>query len=190
MTYMLADAYEPDVFIPSNYAWGEMLKSSGISIEKITDRIAGNTAGILIEKNTYDEFISKYEEATVSNVLEAALAGDLIFAYTNPYTSSTGLNILTAMLKAFDSQNPLSAKAQEKLLEYQKSSPPVAYTTAVLKNQAAKGIISAMVMEEQAYINTPELASYIYIPSGIRHDHPVYTFTYCSDEKKKQRNCL
>lgn len=185
MTYMLADAYEPDVFIPSNYAWGEMLKSSGISIEKITDRIAGNTAGILIEKNTYDEFISKYEEATVSNVLEAALAGDLIFAYTNPYTSSTGLNILTAMLKAFDSQNPLSAKAQEKLLEYQKSSPPVAYTTAVLKNQAAKGIISAMVMEEQAYINTPELASYIYIPSGIRHDHPVYTFTYCSDEKKE-----
>lgn len=185
MTYMLADAYEPDVFIPSNYAWGEMLKSSGIGIEKITDRIAGNTAGILIEKNTYDEFISKYEEATVSNVLEAALAGDLIFAHTNPYTSSTGLNILTAMLKAFDSQNPLSAKAQEKLLEYQKSSPPVAYTTAVLKNQAAKGIISAMVMEEQAYINTPELASYIYIPSGIRHDHPVYTFTYCSDEKKE-----
>lgn len=50
VTYMLADAYEPDVFIPSNYAWGEMLKSSGISIEKITDRIAGNTAGILIEK--------------------------------------------------------------------------------------------------------------------------------------------
>lgn len=185
VTYMLADAYEPDVFIPSNYAWGEMLKSSGISIEKITDRIAGNTAGILIEKNTYDEFISKYEEATVSNVLEAALAGDLIFAYTNPYTSSTGLNILTAMLRAFDSQNPLSAKAQEKLLEYQKSSPPVAYTTAVLKNQAAKGIISAMVMEEQAYINTPELASYIYIPSGIRHDHPVYTFSYCSDEKKE-----
>ncbi|MGN1141304.1 MAG: substrate-binding domain-containing protein [Oliverpabstia sp.] len=185
VTYMLADAYEPDVFIPSNYAWGEMLQSSGIGIEKITDRIAGNTAGILIEKNTYDDFINKYEEATVSNVLEAALAGDLTFAYTNPYTSSTGLNILTAMLKAFDSQNPLSAKAQEKLLEYQKSSPPVAYTTAVLKNQAAKGIISAMVMEEQAYINTPELASYIYIPAGIRHDHPVYTFSYCPDEKKE-----
>lgn len=185
VTYMLADAYLPDVFIPSNYAWGEMLKSSGIGIEKITDRIAGNTAGILIEKYTYDEFITKYEEATVSNILEAALAGDITFAYTNPYTSSTGLNILTAMLKAFDSQNPLSAKAQEKLLEYQQSSPPVAYTTAVLKNQAAKGIISAMVMEEQAYINTPELASYKYIPAGIRHDHPVYTFSYCSDEKKE-----
>lgn len=116
--------------------------------------------------------------------MEATLAGDLIFAYTNPYTSSTGLNILTAMLKAFDEGNPLSAKAQEKLLEYQKSSPPVAYTTAVLRNQASKGVINAMVMEEQAYINTPELADYVYIPAGIRHDHPVYTFDYCSQEER------
>lgn len=185
VTYMLADAYEPDVFIPSNYAWGMMLESSGVEAEKITDRIAGNTAGILIENTAYDSFIDKYKDATVSNVLEAALAGDLVFAYTNPYTSSTGLNILTSMLASFDKDDPLSAKAQEKLLEYQKTSPPVAYTTAVLKNQAAKGIISAMVMEEQAYINTPELKSYTYIPAGIRHDHPVYTFSYCSDEKKE-----
>ena len=185
VTYMLADAYEPDVFIPSNYAWGMMLESSGIETEKITDRIAGNTAGILIEDAAYDSFIEKYKEASVSNVLEAALAGDLIFAYTNPYTSSTGLNILTSMLSSFDKDDPLSAEAQGKLLEYQKTSPPVAYTTAVLKNQAAKGIISAMVMEEQAYINTPELKGYTYIPAGIRHDHPVYTFSYCSEEKKE-----
>ena len=185
VTYMMADAYEPDVFIPSNYAWGMMLESSGIETEKITDRIAGNTAGILIEDAAYDSFIEKYKEASVSNVLEAALAGDLTFAYTNPYTSSTGLNILTSMLSSFDKDDPLSAEAQGKLLEYQKTSPPVAYTTAVLKNQAAKGIISAMVMEEQAYINTPELKGYTYIPAGIRHDHPVYTFSYCSEEKKE-----
>ena len=185
VTYMLADAYEPDIFIPSNYAWGMMLESSGIETEKIADRIAGNTAGILIEGAAYDSFIEKYKEASVSNVLEAALAGDLTFAYTNPYTSSTGLNILTSMLASFDKDDPLSAEAQGKLLEYQKTSPPVAYTTAVLKNQAAKGIISAMVMEEQAYINTPELKGYTYIPAGIRHDHPVYTFSYCSEEKKE-----
>ncbi len=184
VTYMAADAYQPQVFIPSNDAWGKMLKSSGIGTEKLTDRIAGNTAGILIKKDVYDTFIGKYGEATLANVLDATLAGDLLFAYTNPYTSSTGLNILTAMLKSFDGSNPLSDQAQSKLLEYQKSSPPVAYTTAVLRNQAAKGVINAMVMEEQAYINTPELANYVYIPAGIRHDHPVYTFDYCSQEEK------
>ena len=72
-----------------------------------------------------------------------------------------------------------------KLLEYQKKSPPVAYTTGVLRTQAAKGVINAMVMEEQAYINQPELKSFVYIPAGIRHDHPVYTFDYVSADKHK-----
>lgn len=185
VTYMTADAYHPEVYIPSNAAWGMMLKSSGIGVETLSERIAGNTAGMLIKSDVYDTFLEKYKEATVSNVLEATLAGDLTFAYTNPYTSSTGLNILTAMLNSFDPSNPLSDTAQGKLLEYQRESPPVAYTTAVLRNQASKGIINAMVMEEQAYINTPELANYEYIPAGIRHDHPVYTFDYCTDEERQ-----
>ena len=185
VTYMQAGKYRPQVYAPSNAAWGEMLKAGGLGVIKLADRIAGNTAGILIKKEVYDTFTSKYGEATVKNVLEATVAGDLTFAYTNPYTSSTGLNILTAMLKSFDENDPLSDKASEKLLEYQKKSPPVAYTTAVLRNQAAKGIINAMVMEEQAYVNTPELKGYVYVPAGIRHDHPVYTFDYVSKDEQQ-----
>ncbi len=185
VTYITNDKYQPNVFIPSNDAWGKMLDASGYKINKITDRIAGNTAGILIKKDIYDAFIDKYKEVTVDNVLKAANAGDLIFAYTNPYTSSTGLNVLSAMLYAFDKDNPLSETAKSALLEYQKKSPPVAYTTAVLRNQAAKGIINAMVMEEQAYINTPELKNYVYTPVGIRHDHPVYTFSWNTEEENE-----
>ncbi len=185
VTYINAGVYHPHVYAPSNAAWGEMLSASGIGIEKIEDRIAGNTAGLLIKKDIYDKFIEKYKEATVANVLDATINGDMVFAYTNPYTSSTGLNILTAMLKSFDENDPLSETASEKLLTYQKSSPPVAYTTAVLRNSAAKGIINAMVMEEQAYVNTPELKGYVYIPAGIRHDHPVYTFEWDTEEEKE-----
>ena len=184
ITYMTEGDYRPDVYAPSSDAWGEMLSAKSIETIKITDRIAGNTAGVLMEKKTYDQFISKYGDVTLSNVLDASIAGDLTFAYTNPYTSSTGLNILTGMLHAFDNNNPLSDTAQQKLLDYQKKSPPVAYTTGVLRDQASKGIIKAMVMEEQAYHNSPELRDYVYTPAGIRHDHPVYTFTYVSAEKQ------
>ena len=145
LTYIVSGGYRPQVFAPSNYAWGEMLRSSGVGVEKLTDRIAGNTAGILIKKDVYDKFIEKYKEAT----------------------------------------DPLSQQAVEKLTDYQKVAPTAAYTTAVLRNKAAKGIINAMVMEEQAYVNTPELKGYEYIPAGIRHDHPVYTFDYCSEEEKE-----
>ena len=185
VTYMVDGDYRPEVFIPSNYAWGKMLDASGISTVKITDRIVGNTAGILMSREAYEEYTKTYGEVTVSGVLEAAIAGDLVFAYTNPYTSSTGLNILTAMLYSFDQNNPLSQEATEKLISYQKDAPTAAYTTAVLRNSAKKGIIDAMVMEEQAYINTPELKDYVYTPAGIRHDHPVYTFEYVSDEEKQ-----
>ena len=185
LTYMADGDYRPDVYIPSSNAWGEMLSAKGVKPIEITDRIAGNTAGILMEKATYNDFISSHGEVTVGNVLEAAIADELTFAYTNPYTSSTGLNILTAMLYSFDSENPLSSNAQQKLLDYQKDSPPVAYTTGVLRNQASKGIIKAMVMEEQAYVNTPELSDYVFTPAGIRHDHPVYTFDYASQENQE-----
>lgn len=185
VTYVRAGAYRPTCFVPSNDAWGKMLEASGIGVTKVTDRIAGNTAGVLMEKSVYKTFIEKYQDPTIANVLKAANAGDITFAYTNPYTSSTGLNILTAMLKAFDEKDPLSAKASEALLEYQKTAPPVAYTTGVLRNQAKKGLISAMVMEEQAYINTPELKSFEYFPVGIRHDHPVYGFDWNTDEENE-----
>ena len=185
LTYMTDGGYRPDVYAPSSDAWGKMLNAKGVNTITLADRIAGNTAGILMEKSTYNSFVEKYGEVTLTNVLEASIAGDLTFAYTNPYTSSTGLNILTAMLYAFDNEDPLSEKAQEKLLEYQKQSPPVAYTTGILRDQASKGIIKAMVMEEQAYHNTPELRNYVYTPEGIRHDHPLYTFDYMSKEKQE-----
>ena len=184
VTYITAGGYQPEVFIPSNAAWGMMLDASGCKTETVADRIAGNTAGILIKKDVYDTFKEKYGDVTVGNVLTAANAGDIDFAYTNPYTSSTGLNVLCAMLASFDAADPLSDTATSALMEYQKTSPPVAYTTAVLRNQAAKGIINAMVMERQAYTNTPELKNYIYTPVGIRHDHPVYTFEWTTDEEK------
>lgn len=185
LTYMTDGDYKPDVYIPSSNAWGEMLSAKGVGTVKLSERIAGNTAGILMEKDTYNKFIKKYKKVTLKNVLNASLKKDITFAYTNPYTSSTGLNIMTSMLYAFDSKNPLSQTAQKKLLDYQKQSPPVAYTTAVLREQASKGIIKAMVMEKQAYVNTPELSNYVYTPEGIRHDHPVYTFNYVSDKKQE-----
>ncbi|MBO4211223.1 MAG: VWA domain-containing protein [Oscillospiraceae bacterium] len=184
-TYMRAGAYKPDLYVPSHAGWGKMLDASGIQTKTLCDRLLGNTAGILISDKVYDDFLAKYGEASIKTVVEATIKGDLTFAYTNPYTSSTGLNMLTMILKAFDPENPLSEKASSKLIEYQKTAPPTAYTTAVMKNKAAKGIINAMVMEEQAYVLTKELSSYHYIPAGIRHDHPVFTFDYVSEEKQK-----
>lgn len=190
LTYMTEGDYKPDVYAPSSEAWGQMLSAKGIDTIELADRIAGNTAGVLMEQSTYDTFTEKYGEVTLENVLNASIAGDLTFAYTNPYTSSTGLNILTAMLYAFDKDNPLSEKAQQKLLDYQKQSPPVAYTTGVLRDQATKGIIKAMVMEEQAYHNTPELKNYVYTPAESATTIRCTPLTTFRRKSRRLQSCL
>ena len=183
LTYIKSGGYQPNMAVFSNDAWGRMAEASGIGIECIEDRIAGNTAGILLSKQSDEKIRSQYGETNFKTVIQAAQDGTIIFGYPNPYTSSTGLNGLAEMLGIFDPDDPLSAKASQALAEYQKTAPPVAYTTAVLRNQAKKGIIDAMLMEEQAYANTPELSDYIYIPFGIRHDHPVYVFDWNTAEQ-------
>ena len=183
LTYITEGGYQPDLYIPSNEMWGEMLSASGVKTTKLTDRIAGNTAGVLMSKDVYEKYTEKYGEVTVDGVLQAAIAGDLVFAYTNPYTSATGMNILCSMLYAFDNENPLSDSAVNQLIQYQNNAPTAAYTTSILKDSAAKGIIDAMVMEEQTYINTPELKNYVYTPAGVRHDHPVYAFGWTDDDE-------
>ncbi|WP_026652655.1 vWA domain-containing protein [Butyrivibrio proteoclasticus] len=183
LTYITSGGYQPDLYIPSNDMWGEMLSANGVKTTKLTDRLAGNTAGILMSKDVYDTYSAKYGEVTVKGVLEAANAGDLVFAYTNPYTSATGMNILCSMLYAFDNTNPLSASSVDQLVQYQNNAPTAAYTTSILKDSAAKGIIDAMVMEEQTYINNAELKNYVYTPAGVRHDHPVYAFGWTDDNE-------
>ena len=184
LTYTKAGIYQPQASVFSNDAWVRMSEASGLSIDVIEERIAGNTAGILISKDASEEVTEKYGETHFSTIIQATQDGMLDFGYPNPYTSSTGLNGLTTMLGLFDPTNPLSAKASNALAEYQKTAPPVAYNTAVLRNQAKKGIIDAMLMEEQAYVNTPELSDYVYIPFGIRHDHPFCVFDWDTEEQK------
>jgi Ca-activated chloride channel family protein len=136
-------------------------------------------------KNAYKAFSEKYGEAELANVLEAVAAGDILLGYTNPYVSSTGLNILVAMLQAFDPSDPLSEGAVAQLEAFQARVPPVAYTTAQMRESAKNGVLDAMIMEYQAYINEPTLADYVFTPCGVRHDNPVYALGELPQDKRE-----
>ena len=182
--YITSGKYVPAAFSPTNELWGEMLTSAGVAHELVEKRIAGNTAGILMSKKAYADFTAKYGEVTLPKILDAVLEGNLLLGYTNPYASSTGLNILTAMLQAFDPNDPLSATAVEKLQAFQKQVPPVAYTTAQMRESAKKGVLDAMIMEYQAYSVEPTLSDFVFTPFGVRHDNPVYAMAGATTAQK------
>lgn len=184
VTYMLDGGYRPDAYIPSHAAWGEILNSRGLKSHNIVDRLVGNTAGILMKRSVYDAYVAKHGDVSVGGVMEAALNHELVFAVTNPYTSSTGLNMLAQMLYALDPNNPLSENAIRKLVAYQQVAPVAAYSTSVMRESAKKGIVDAMAMEAQAYVLNKELSDYVYTPVGFRHDHPVIVFDYVDADKE------
>jgi Ca-activated chloride channel family protein len=185
LEYITKRDYVPDAYSPANELWGAMIKSVGVPIEMVTDRLTGNTAGILMNKAAYGEYTEKYGAVTMDGVVKAVLAGDLLLGHTDPNVSSTGLNIFTQELRAFDSDNPFSSQSLAQLRQFQNLIPPASPTTKEMAKVAAKGIMDAMIMESQAYKAEPTLSDWKFTPCGVRHDSPVYALDNLSSDKEE-----
>ena len=65
VTYMKAGIYEPNLYIPSAYPWALMLEAYGFDTVELTDRLVGNTAGILMEDGVYNDFVENMATAAL-----------------------------------------------------------------------------------------------------------------------------
>ncbi|MDR1688952.1 MAG: VWA domain-containing protein [Clostridiales bacterium] len=183
--YIISGKYVPDAFTPSNELWGEMVRYSGVDINKISNRLAGNVAGILMDRTKNAEFTEKYGEVNALNITRAVEAKDILMGYTNPFASSTGLNFLLSVLYSYDS-DPLSAKAIAGFDVFQSNVPSVAHSTLEMRDSMVqRKTLDAMVMEYQLYKNEPSLSSYVFTPFGVRHDSPMYEIGTLSAEKSE-----
>ena len=172
--YIISGKHVPEAYSPSNELWGEMVAAENVQIEMVEKRLAGNTAGILIDKDTYNKLNASYGKVDISTIVEATVKSEIAMGYTNPYASSTGLNFLVSALEEFDSTDILSQSATEQFRKFQQNVPFVAYTTLQMREAASNGVLQAFLMEYQGYYNATELRSYQYIPFGVRHDSPLY----------------
>ncbi|MGN0537774.1 MAG: VWA domain-containing protein [Acutalibacteraceae bacterium] len=187
--YITSGKYVPDAFTPSNEYWGAFVQAKGVQITKITDRLVGNTAGILISNNRYNKLIEKYGAVNMKVITEATSSNEIAMGYTNPFVSSTGLNFLVSTLYAYDADNLLSDTAVAGFQTFQKNVPLVSYNTLQMREAAESGSLDAFILEYQSYVNDPTLTSdYKFTAFGIRHDNPLYQIGKLSDEKAKILN--
>lgn len=155
--YIISGKYLPDLYTPSNTLFGEYAISNNGSLELYADRMVGNTAGILVKKD------SGY--TTADEVIKAVQDNKITMGYTNPQTSAAGLNLLLTLLRGGD----------DNFTKFNANIPYVAYTTQQMRDSASNGTLDAMLSEYQAYINDNNLTSmYDFIAFGVRHDNPVY----------------
>lgn len=184
--YIVSGKYIPEAFTPSNELWGEMVKTNGISIELIEKKLVGNVAGILMSQAKEQEMIQKYGAVNIKNITESVVQNEIAMGYTNPLSSSTGLNFLISTLNTFDSTNLLSDTAIAGFESFQNNVPFVSYTTLQMRDSAKSGVLDGFIMEYQTYVNSPDLkADYVFTPFGARHDSPLYAVGDISSDKKE-----
>ena len=183
--YIVSGKYVPELYSPSNELWGEMLAAENVNIKLLESRIAGNTTGILLTKETYRKIESEYGKVDISSVIEATIKSEIAMGYTNPYASSTGLNFLISALQEFDSADILSQTAVSKFQQFQQNVPFVAYTTLQMREAAANGVLDAFILEYQCFSNVSELRDYEFVPFGVRHDSPMYSLVTLTDPESE-----
>ncbi len=186
MDYISSGKYIPDGYSPSNDFWGKMLLADGVEMEVICDRLVGNTAGILLSKDTQKKLVEKYGSINLKTIVDATAGGEFAMGYTNPYASATGLNFLISTLQTYNPKDPLSDEAVKGFQTFQANVPFVAYTTLQMRDAAETGTLDGFVMEYQTYINNSELArKYEFTPFGFLHTNPLYTVQNVPAQKKE-----
>lgn len=189
MDYISSGKYIPDGYSPSNDFWGKMLLADGVKMEVVCDRLVGNTAGILLSKDTQKKLVEKYGSINLKTIVDATAGGEFAMGYTNPYASATGLNFLISTLQTYNPKDPLSDEAVKGFQTFQANVPFVAYTTLQMRDAAETGTLDGFVMEYQTYINNSELArKYEFTPFGFLHTNPLYTVQNVPAQKKEILN--
>ena len=183
--YISSQKYTPTAFTPSNELWGKMIEASNVDINLENDKLVENTAGILLSKETYDKIQSKYGEVNLNSVVQATINGEITMGYTNPYSSSTGINFLVSALAYFDANDPLSDEAVKGFEAFQANVPFVSYTTLQMREAAEKGSLEAFILEYQSYQNDNSLKDYTFVPFGVAHNNPIYSIGNLTEEQFK-----
>lgn len=175
--FILARRYIPDAYSPSNALWGMYLNANGQRVETLAPATASNTAGIVVKKAKVDQ-ITTNGKLDIAKLLTNVSNGSFAMGYTNPYQSSTGLNFLLTVLNAFaqgDQTQMLSPDVASAFEAFQAGVPFVAQNTLQMRDAAVgSGVLDALVMEYQSWINVTGMDDYQFIPFGVRHDSPLY----------------
>ena len=187
--FITTEKYNPDAYIPSSDIYGAILEGKEKKFKVVSDGIVRNVSGIIISKNARDNIKTKYNSDDAATIINSVLNNDCIIGYTNPLSNEDGLNYLLTILSTFDSKNPLSQSAIDKLKNYQDKIPYVPYEIVQLQESIQNGTIDGFASNYQTYYTNSSLRNnYEFIPFGTIQNSPVYAIGDISNIKQETIN--
>ncbi|MGC8451548.1 MAG: VWA domain-containing protein [Cylindrospermopsis raciborskii] len=194
-----AKVVKPTAYTPSNELWIALLKSAGVQMDMVTPKLLPNQPGFILNQQAKQEIFGS-QAVSFDQLLDGIVAGKLSVGYTNPYSSSSGLNLLYTIfwrgaghqqsgqtITTLDLQSP---KVNSLFQAFQKQVLVTGLTTLELKDIAIRDPkkLSVFVSEAltfNALKKIPEFANSTFIPFGVPHNNPLVKFKWTTPEQQE-----
>jgi Ca-activated chloride channel homolog len=96
---LAAGKMRPAGYSPAGQSWLELLRHQGLPPTLISDKLVANTTVIAVRQSDWQRLNQgSASELSFTRMVDQILAGNLKLGYSNPYTSSAGLDFLQTLL--------------------------------------------------------------------------------------------
>jgi len=197
---LAAGKLRPAGYSPAGQSWLELLRHQGLPPTLISDKLVANTTVIAVRQSAWQRLNQGFaRDLSFTRVVDQILAGNLKLGYSNPYTSSAGLDFLQTLLwvlaghgqdrkplTAADLNRPKITKLFDLLQQrIAGTAPTYPQSIQVWKSQPSR--FDAVVMAHQS-INQlkqePGFDDLVEVPFGTAQNSPLAVFPWTTAQER------
>ena len=199
---LAAGKMRPAGYSPAGQSWLELLRHQGLPPTLISDKLVANTTVIAVRQSACRRRLNQGSASEISfvQVVDQILAGSLNLGYSNPYTSSAGLDFLQTLLwvlaghrqdckplTAAELNRPQISKGFELLQQKIADTAPIyPQSIQIWKSQPSR--FDAVVMAHQSYNQLkqqPGFEDLVEVPFGAPQNSPLAAFPWTTAQERQ-----
>lgn len=191
---LAAGKMRPAGYSPAGQSWLELLRHQGLTPTLITDKLVANTTVIALRQCAW-RWLNQGPASKINfaPVVDQILAGKLKLGYSNPYTSSAGLDFLQTLLWVLaghrQDRKPLTAAELSRpqitklfdLLQQRIAGTAPTYPQSIQMWKSQPSRFDAVVMAHQSFNQLkqqPGFEDLVEVPFGTPQNSPLAAFPW------------
>jgi Ca-activated chloride channel family protein len=197
---LAAGKMRPAGYSPAGQSWLELLRHQGLTPTLISDKLVANTTVIAVRKSAWQRLNQgSASEISFGQVVDQILAGNLKLGYSNPYTSSAGLDFLQTMLWVLaghgQDRKPLTTAELNRpqvtkgfdLLQQRIAGTAPTYPQSIQMWKSQPNRFDAVVMAHQSFAQLkqqPGFEDLVEVPFGTPQNSPLAAFAWTTAQER------
>jgi Ca-activated chloride channel family protein len=198
---LAAGKMRPAGYSPAGHSWLELLRHQGLPPTLISDKLVANTTVITLRQCAW-RWLNQGPARKINfvQVVDKILAGNLKLGYSNPYTSSAGLDFLQTLLWLLaghgQDHKPLTAAELNRpqitklfdLLQQRIAGTAPTYPQSIQMWKSQPNRFDAVVMAHQSFTQLkqqPGFEDLVEVPFGAPQNSPLAAFPWTTAQERQ-----